>query len=150
MPQIGQRSDPSTSFSFYVEIQGAVAGSFRECSGLGSETELIEAKESKQGKLIYMKIPGALKWENISLKRGITNSMDIWNWRKDVEQGTVDRARKDGSIIMYDQAGTTEIARWNFVSGWPRKVSGPTFNAQNNEIGIEELEIVHEGVVRDH
>ncbi len=145
----GQRKDPLVSFSFYVDIGGVVVGTFRECSGMGSETELIEAKESDKGKLVYMKIPGALKWENIMLKRGITDSMDIWKWRKQVEQGDVKGARKNGSVIMYDQTNS-EIARWNFVSGWPRKVSGPTFNAQSNEIGIEELEIVHEGIIRDH
>ena len=145
----GQRKDPLTSFSFFVEVAGHVKGTFRECSGLGSETELIEAKESNKGKLVYMKIPGALKWENISLKRGITDSMDIWKWRKQVEKGDVAGARTDGSIVMYDQTNG-EVARWNFSAGWPRKVSGPTFNAQNNEIGIEELEIVHEGIIRDH
>lgn len=146
---IGQSKYPSSSFRFKVDIGSAVRGSFRECAGLGSETELIEGKESKDGKLVYMKIPGALKWENISLKRGITDSMDIWDWRKKVEQGDVDSARMDGSIVMCDDHGQ-ETARWNFTSGWPRKVSGPSFNAQNNEIGIEELEIVHEGIVRDH
>lgn len=59
MPQTGQRTDPLVSFSFYVEVQGAVAGTFRECSGLGSETELVESKESDKGKLVYMKIPGS-------------------------------------------------------------------------------------------
>ena len=147
---MGMRTDPLTSFRFHVEIGGVVSGSFRECSGMGSETELIEVKEaSANGKLIYMKVPGALKWENITLKRGITNSMQIWNWRKMVEEGSVDRARMNGSITMYDQMNM-EVARWNFHNGWPRKVSGPTFNAQNNEIGIEELEIVHEGIYRDH
>ena len=71
MAQTGQRKDPLVSFSFYVDIQGTVVGTFRECTGMGSETELVEAKESDKGKLVYMKIPGALKWENISLKRGI-------------------------------------------------------------------------------
>lgn len=149
MAATGQRTDPLTSFSFNVEIGGMVSGSFRECSGLGSETELVEVKEASNGKLIYMKIPGALKWENISLKRGITNSMQIWNWRKQVERGDIQGARTNGSICMYDQTGM-EIARWNFQAGWPRKVSGPTFNAQNNEIGIEELEIVHEYIERIH
>jgi phage tail-like protein len=146
---IGQRSDPLVSFSFYVEVGGYISGTFRECSGMGSETELIETKETERGKLIYMKVPGALKWENISLKRGVTNSMDIYNWRKQVENGDVAGARSNGSIVMYDQMNT-EMARWNFKMGWPRKVSGPTFNAQANEIGIEELEIVHEGIERVH
>ena len=147
MPQTGQRKDPLVAFNFKVDIGGAVFGSFRECTGMGSETDLIETKESKDGKLIYMKIPGALKWENIVLKRGITDSMDIWNWRKEVEQGNVKDARRNGTVTMYDQNGD-EVAIWNFENGWPRKVSGPTFNAQENAIGIEELEIVHEGIVR--
>ena len=149
MAATGQKSDPLVSFSFYVDIGGHIAGTFRECSGLGSETELIETKESERGKLVYMKVPGALKWDNISLKRGVTNSMDIYNWRKKVEQGDVAGARTNGSIVMYDQTNN-EVARWNFTRGWPRKVSGPTFNAQANEIGIEELEIVHEGIERSH
>ncbi len=149
MASTGQRKDPLVSFSFGVDIQGTVVGTFRECSGMGSETELIETKESERGRLLYKKIPGALKWENISLKRGITDNMDIWRWRKQVEQGDVNGARKDGSVIMFDQSHN-EVARWNFISGWPRKVSGPTFNAQSNEIGVEELEIVHEGIIRDH
>jgi phage tail-like protein len=145
----GQHKDPLVSFSFYVDVQGTVVGTFRECSGMGSETELIETKESDKGKIKYMKVPGALKWENIVLKRGLTDSMEMWKWRKQVEQGDIANARKNGSIVMYDQTNT-EIARWNFTNGWPRKVSGPTFNAQANEIGIEEMEIVHEGIVRDH
>ena len=148
MALTGMRKDPLASFAFKVDIQGTVVGSFRECTGMGSETELIETKESKQGKLLYIKVPGALKWENIVLKRGITDSMDIWKWRKEVEQGNVSNARKNGTISMCDQNGAT-IALWNFKDGWPRKVSGPTFNAQNNEFGVEELEIVHEGIVRE-
>ena len=148
MPITGMRKDPSTSFNFKVQIDGIEYGSFRECTGMGSETELVETKESKGGRLVYMKIPGALKWENIVLKRGITDHMDIWKWRKKVEQGKVDDARTNGTVQMCDQNGTT-IALWNFKDGWPRKVSGPTFNAQNNEIGVEELEIVHEGIVRE-
>ena len=146
---VGLRFDPLVSFSFHVEIAGHVSGTFRECSGLGSETDLIETKESDKGRLTYIKVPGALKWENITLKRGVTNSMDIYNWRKQVERGDVAGARTNGSIVMYDQKNG-EVARWNFKMGWPRKVSGPTFNAQANEIGIEQLEIVHEGIERIH
>ena len=146
---LGPRRDPFGSMRFWVEIGDVITGSFRECSGLGSETELIETKEVvKGGFTVYIKAPGALKWENISLKRGITDSMDIWEWRKKVEEGDVDGARMNGSIVMYDSTGEAS-ARWNFISGWPQKVSGPSFNATSNEIGVEELVIVHEGLVRD-
>jgi phage tail-like protein len=142
------REDPLTGFHFAVDIQGAVKGFFTECSGLGSEHEVIEHKVvNETGQEVVLKIPGRLKWENITLKRGITSSMDIWDWRKEVTDGNVDSARRDGSIVMYDQA-LKEVARWNFERAWPIKVSGPQPKADGNEIGIEELALAHEGMER--
>lgn len=146
---MAEREDPLVSFHFGVDVQnGKISGYFTECSGLGSEHEIIEHKVVTQdGKEVVMKIPGRLKWENITLKRGITSSMDIWDWRKQVEDGAVDSARCDGSIIMYDQQ-LKEVARWNFERGWPMKVSGPQVKSDSNEIGVEELQIAHEYIAR--
>jgi phage tail-like protein len=142
------RRDPIGSMRFDVDVGDWIHGSFRECSGMGSETELIESKESMVGgHMQYVKVPGALKWENITLKRGVTDDMQIWNWRKKVEEGDVNGARTNGTITMYDSQNQS-IATWTFDYGWPQKVSGPTFNATTNEIGIEELVIVHEGLRR--
>lgn len=140
--------DPAGSFSFYLQLDSVLSGSFREVSGMGSEHEVIESKESgPNGEFVVKKVPGRMKWGDITLKRGVTTNIDVWQWRQKVEEGKVNEARMNGSIVMYDQA-TGEIARWNFVNGWPSKITGPSFNAQNNEIGIEELVIVHEGLVR--
>jgi len=139
--------NPLVGFHFSLDMQGKVNGYFTECSGLGSETEIVEHKVVKDGVEITMKIPGRLKWENIVLKRGITSNMDIWNWRKQVEQGDVAGARADGSIVMYDQT-LTEVARWNFVRGWPVKVTGPSLKSDGNEVGVEELTIAHEYIER--
>lgn len=139
--------DPLVSFNFGLDLSGAVVGYFTEVSGLGSETEVIEHKIVKDGKEIVRKIPGRLKWGDITLKRGITASMDIWDWRKEVEDGQVGGARRAGSVYMLDQEGG-EVARWNFEAGWPSKVSGPSIKSDSNEIGIEELVIVHEYITR--
>lgn len=142
------REDPLVGFHFAVDIQGQVSGYFTEVSGLGSEQEVIEHKVvNEAGVEVVMKIPGRLKWENIVLKRGITSNMDIWTWRKLVENGDVAGARADGSIVMYDQ-GLNEVARWNFQAGWPVKVTGPSVKADSNEIGVEELTIAHEYIER--
>jgi len=74
--------------------------------------------------------------------------MDMWKWRKLVEDGKIQDARKNGSIVMYDES-LKEIARWNFVRGWPSKISGPQLQADSNAYGIEELTIVHEGIIRE-
>jgi phage tail-like protein len=147
----GVRSDPLVQAHFYLEVGSHIKGMvFRECSGIGSETELIEYKASGQNDFHTIQmVPGRLKWQVINLKRGITESMDAWTWRKMVEDGKVNAARSDGSIVMVDQTGA-EVARWNFIRGWPRKISGPSLNSSTNEIGVEELEIVHEGLIRDH
>jgi len=139
---------PLVGFHFAIELQGKVTGYFTECGGLGSEHEVIEHKVvTEAGSEVVMKIPGRLKWENITLKRGITSNMDIWTWRKEVESGQVDSARRDGSVIMYDQT-LTEVARWNFLRAWPVKVTGPQPKSDSNEIGVEELTIAHEYIER--
>jgi phage tail-like protein len=140
--------DPLVSAWFGVEFQGQVVGAFRECSGLGSENEVVEYKASgPKGEYVVKKVPGRMKWNNVTLKRGITSEMDMWKWRKLVEQGKMTDARKNGSIVMFSQEGS-EIARWNFINAWPSKLTGPTANATSNEVGIEELEITHEGYER--
>jgi len=139
---------PLVGFHFAVDIQGVITGFFTECSGLGSEHELIEHKiVTDKGQEIVKKIPGRMKWEDITLKRGITSSMDIWDWRKQVEDGDVENARRDGSIVMFDQK-LSEVARWNFERAWPLKVSGPSPKTDSNEIGVEELVITHEYIER--
>ena len=143
-----EQKDPLISAFFTIDFGGTVAGAFRECTGLGSENEVVEYKASgDKGKYIMKKVPGRMKWNNITLKRGITDSMDMWKWRGQVEEGKVDQARKNGSVTMHDQQGNS-VARWDFVNAWPSKITGPTANATNNEVGIEELEITHEGYKR--
>jgi phage tail-like protein len=147
---MAKREDPLVGFHFAVDIQGVVKGYFTECSGLGSEHEVIEQKEvNANGQEIIVKIPGRLKWENITLKRGITSSMDLWEWRQQVEDGNVEKARQSGSIVMYDQHHE-EVARWNFEHAWPisLKVTSPRPKSDSNEIGIEELIITHEYIKR--
>jgi len=141
------REDPLVGFHFAVDIMGVITGYFTECSGLGSENEIVEHKVVADGKEVVIKLPGRLKWDNITLKRGITSKMDIWKWRQQVENGEVEAARKSGSIIMFDQT-LKPVARWDFERAWPLKVSGPSPKADSNEIGVEELVITHEYIKR--
>ncbi|MCK6565174.1 MAG: phage tail protein, partial [Dehalococcoidia bacterium] len=82
--------DPLVSYNFAIEVSGIIAGYFTEAAGLGSENEVVEHKVTgKDGKEIVRKIPGRLKWGDITLKRGITTNLDFWDWRRMVEQGNV-------------------------------------------------------------
>lgn len=142
------REDPLLGFNFAIDVGGTIKGYFTEVSGLGSENEIVEQKVvSDSGVEVVLKIPGRLKWGDITLKRGLTSSMDLWTWRKQVEDGKVKEARKNGSIIMYDRE-LKEAARWNFINAWPSKISGPSPKSDGNEIGLEEMTIVHEFIER--
>lgn len=137
-----------TTFSFHVELDGIDIGAFKECAGVDSQTEIIEYKETtKDGKMIIRKLPGAMKWSDITLKKAIDQKRDLWDWRREVEQGEIDAARRNGSIVLYDSQGK-EMARWNFIDGWPSKWKGADLNAGENNVAVEEITITHEGMER--
>jgi phage tail-like protein len=144
----GQEKEILSGYQFYLELDGITEALFREASGLSSENQVIESYQStKDGRQILKKYPGPLKFGDISLKRGLTSELNLTKWRKDVEDGKVEQARKNGSVVIYNQQNT-EVARWNFVNGWPSKLTGPSLTASANEIAIEEITIVHEGLER--
>jgi phage tail-like protein len=140
--------DLMTTFSFVIEIHGVELASFRKCSGVESETETIEYKEAtKEGQMIIRKVPGAMKWSDITFERRVDSSTALWEWRKEVEDGDVDAARRDGSIVIKDSK-KQEVARWNFVHGWPSKWTGAELDAGGNEVATEKITITHEGLSR--
>ncbi|MFQ5409137.1 MAG: phage tail protein [Anaerolineales bacterium] len=141
-------ADPLISFKFSLDMGDNVTGFFTECSGIGSETEVTDhLVVDENGVDVVMKLPGRLKYTDITLKRGITDTMDIWDWRQKVEEGKIDDARTNCSIIMYDREGTP-AAQWDLINAWPSKVTGPEFKSDSNDYGVEEVVLVHEGMRR--
>lgn len=140
----GDRKDPYRVYNFVVEIDGIARAAFRECSGLDTSNDPIDYREGTDGRGVR-KLPGLTKSSNISLKWGTTDDASLWEWRKTVMDGVVER--KNGSIVLLDDTGSEKV-RWNFRDGWPTKWTGPSFNATGNEVAIETLEIVHEGLVK--
>jgi len=140
----GQRKDPLRNFRFRIEIDGIQQAGFSEATGFDAVVDVIDYREGTDP-THTRKLPGLTKYGNITLKWGITDSMDIYNWHKAVIDGNVQR--KNLSIIVVDEAGNDK-ARWDIVNAWPTKYDPPDFNAKGNDVAIETLEIVHEGVTR--
>lgn len=132
-------NDVYTAFNFQVEISGVTAAGFQECSGLANATDVIEYREGGDSRI--RKIPGLTRYGPIVLKRGVTNSNELWNWRNAVIGGNTDR--RAGSIILLDEK-RQEVKRWNFFEGWPSKWIGPHLRALSRDVAIEELEITCE------
>lgn len=145
MAQTGQRVDPFRNFNFLVELDGIAQASFTECSGLSTTTEVIENREGGDN-VTVRKLPGKTSYSDISLKWGLTDSTELWDWRQQIVDGNV--VRKNGSIVVFDLANSTEVARWNFVRAWPTKWEGPNLSAKGNDIAIDTLVLAHEGLTR--
>jgi phage tail-like protein len=139
------RNDPYKSFNFLVEIDGVQSAGFTECAGLSTETDVIEYREGND-RGGARKIPGLAKFTNIVLKRGLTRNRDLWNWRKVIIDGGIDR--RSGAIVVLGD-DHAPVARFRFREGWPSKWEGPRFNAKSSEVAIETLEIAHEGLEVD-
>ena len=140
----GTRVDPYRNFSFLVEIDGITQAGFSDCSGFGASTDPIEYREGGETKTVR-KLPGLTKYPNITLKWGLTDSRELYDWYRDVVNGKI--ARKSGSIILLDLEGNEKV-RWNFFEAWPTKWDGPDFTAKGNDVAIETLELVHERIER--
>ena len=140
----GQRVDPYRNFSFLVEIDGITQAGFSDASGFGASTDPIEYREGGETKTVR-KLPGLTKYTNITLKWGLTDSRELYDWYKDVVNGKIER--KSGSIILLDLEGNEKV-RWNFFDAWPTKWDGPDFTAKGNDVAIETLELAHEKVER--
>jgi len=138
------------SYNFLLEIAGVtgdarqIVGGFKTVSGMDSETEVIEFKQGND--MVVRKKPGRTTFANIVLERGYTATDDLWLWRKNIEDGVIDR--RSGSIIILDQDGQTEVARYNFYEGWPCKWYVPDMDADSSSMAIEKIEIAVEKVER--
>jgi phage tail-like protein len=140
---MAQRKDPYAQYSFIIKIEGLtdVVAGFTEVGGMNAESDIIEYREGSDPANMR-KLPGLLKYGNITLKRGYTTNRELWEWRKTTLDG--ETTRHNGSIILRNEAGA-EVLRWNFIEGWISKYEGPALNAKTNEAAIESIEIVHEG-----
>jgi phage tail-like protein len=134
--------DPTGSFRFWVEIDGLLVAGFTEVSGLQSEVEVEEYREGGVNDYIHV-LPRIVKYTSIILRRGVTNSDNLWSWYEKVTEGTIQR--KNGSIILLEQNGV-ELWRWNFYNAYPVKWVGPELNSVSSEIAVETLEITHQGL----
>ncbi len=137
------RKDPYRSFNFRLEIGGLTVASFSEVSGLVSEGDSVDYREGDEKVNWVRKLVGLRKFNHITLKRGYTKNRELWDWYGKIAVGKTDR--RDGAVVLMDEA-RKDVIRWEFVKAWVNKVEGPSFNAHNNEVSMESVELVHEGL----
>ena len=136
--------DPLASYSFGVEITGVTIAQFKEVSGLGVSIGVIENRSNQVGgQPILQKMPGSVKYDDIHLSRGKVADPAFWEWIKTVQDGKIDQARKDGSIILFDVMHG-EVTRFNFFNGWPSRVDIGKLSAGADSVLLESVTITIE------
>lgn len=129
---------------FRLEIGGISEAHFSEVSGFDISTDAIDYREGDEP-MHVRKLPGLNKFGNVTLKRGITDSMDLYNWYKDVVAGKI--KRQTVAIVVLDEEGKDK-ARFQITEAWPNKYDPMDLNAKGNDVSIETMELVNEGVER--
>lgn len=134
---------PLVKFHFQVEWSGTKIG-FTEVSGLDVETEVVEYRDGANPEYSKVKMPGMQKYSNITLKRGSFKSdNEYFNWWNTVKLNTIER--RDITISLLNEEHEPVIT-WKVKNAQPTKIQSTDLKADGNEVAIESMEIVHEGL----
>jgi phage tail-like protein len=132
---------------FYFEVTwDATVMQFQEVSGLDMEQAPIEYRHGNSPPFSVVKMPGLRKYGDITMKKGVFKSDDphkLWDWFKEIKMNTVQR--KPVTIRLLDQAGAPTMV-WTLANAWPSKISGTDLKSTGNEVAVETIVLVHEGL----
>lgn len=143
-----QRQSPYSAFNFLVEFNGQdISAGFSEVTGLGTEITMAEYRNGDDRENHVRKIPNINKVSDVTLKRGIIKSQDLWDW--------INLTRREGwtaqrnvIITLMDEANINIVQSWTLQNTVPIKYTGPSLNAKGgSDVAMEELVLSAEGIV---
>jgi phage tail-like protein len=138
---------PLPKFHFELEWGGTRLG-FTEVTGLDFETEVIEYREGNLPSYNKTKQPGLTKYTDVTLKRGIIlDDLEYFNqWVKTAMfQEIKEQYRRTVTIKLLNEEHKAIIV-WTLSKAWPSKIQSTDLKADGNELAIETLTFVHEGL----
>lgn len=146
------RDNPYGAFNFIVALggatgdgaEGSVIGGFSDVSGLGVEVSYSEYRNGNERFNTVRKVPNTHKVDDVTLKRGLVGSTDLFEWLKTVRDGTIEK--RQITVTLLDEAREA-VASWVLRDAQPKKWTGPTLAAKGGgEVAMEELSFVCEGI----
>jgi phage tail-like protein len=139
------RQDPYRNFRFRIEIDGVQAAAFSEVTIAATTTDVIEYRDGTDPAAVR-KLPGLHRFGNVTLKRGLTQSAELWQWHKQVLSGDP-QLRRRVVIVVLDESGNDQV-RFVVSDAWPVRYEVGALVAKGNDVAIETLELANEGVER--
>jgi phage tail-like protein len=137
--------DPYRSYNFKLQVQGVTEGHFAECSGMSASVQVISYREGGVSQAVR-KLPGRVEYGDVTLRYGLTKSMELWNWFQASVKGKVER--RNVSVLLLDTDGTTEVMRWDLVNAWLSAWRAASLDALGREVAVETLTLVFESLER--
>jgi phage tail-like protein len=130
---------------FYFEVKwDANKMSFQEVSGLDIQSEEIKYRHGDNPVFSPIKMPGLKKFGNVTMKKGVFKGDNkFWDWLNQIKMNTIKRVPV--TISLLDEAGKPTMV-WTLANAWPTKISSTDLKSEDNNVAIESIEIVHEGL----
>src|SRR4051794_21026932 len=141
MPIKQQQFTPAIWFELKLTPKNTPIGYFTEVSGLASELEVMTYNEGGKNDAVH-KLPTRMKHPNLVLKRGVTTIKDL---QQCAQESFMRPERKEITLTMYNQQ-LEKIWILSFKNADPVKWTGPSFNAAQNAVATEVIEIAHDGI----
>lgn len=130
---------------FYFEVKWDTNKmSFQEVSGLDIQSEEIKYRHGDNPVFSPIKMPGLKKYGNVTMKKGVFKGDNkFWDWLNQIKMNTIKRVPV--TISLLDEAGKPTMV-WTLANAWPTKISSTDLKSEDNNVAIESIEIVHEGL----
>ncbi|WP_229261982.1 phage tail protein [Duganella guangzhouensis] len=117
---------------------------FQEVSGLDIQSEEIKYRHGNSKDFSVIKMPGMKKFGNVTMKKGVFKGDNkFWDWLVQIKMNTIKRVPV--TISLLDEEGNDTMV-WELTNAWPTKISSTDLKSEGNEVAIETIEIVHEGL----
>lgn len=133
---------PFMGYNFFVEFGGVVQGGFSEVSGLSSDIELESYEEGGLNGFVHQ-FPKHTTYPNLVLSRGLINIDLFYIWYQATSQGLIQQL--NGTILLLNSQ-QIPVMWWSFKNAYPVKWEGPQLNASSDEVAVEKIELVHQGI----
>jgi len=140
---------PFSAFNFSVEItpDGTSAplcsAAFAECDGLEMTMDVKTIREGGNNG-VQVKLAGPVSYGQLTLRRGMTSSPDLWQWFERVVRDP--RVRASAVVVLYAPDRTTKRATWTLARCVPIKIKAPALNAKDGIVAIEEMQLGYESL----
>lgn len=140
------RAHPYGNQHFLVDLgTGNTAGpeaAFCEVEIPGISLDVIEYRTGSSKETGVQKLPGLARYPDVTLRRGIIGSLDLYKWIDEIRNGSSSSSRTVTIQLLSEDR--VAVVTWKFLRAWPSKYSGPHLNAEGTDVAIEELVLSYE------